>query len=93
MSDVRSKPVRCKPERKEDDERQSRFHNNYSRHYLYSSVPALCAACHSYVSRLEGFTVGTELLLNQAEHASRLLYDFIPGTPVLVAAQKKGLTS
>lgn len=72
-SSKRPKRARSKSEKKEDNERPSRFHCDYCGRDLSSSVRARCAVCPDYDSCLDCFSVGAALLPHKAEHHYRLI--------------------
>lgn len=69
----RPKRSRAKAEKKDENERQSRFHCDYCGKDLSFSVRARCAVCPDYDSCLDCFSVGAALLPHRAEHAYRLV--------------------
>lgn len=69
----RPKRSRGKAEKKDENERQSRFHCDYCGKDLSFSVRARCAVCPDYDSCLDCFSVGAALLPHRAEHAYRLV--------------------
>lgn len=69
----RPKRNRSKAEKKDDNEKQSRFHCDYCGKDLSFSVRARCAVCPDYDSCLDCFSVGAALLPHRADHDYRLV--------------------
>lgn len=72
-SKARPKRARGKNDKKDEAERQSRFHCDFCNRDLSHSIRARCAVCPDYDSCLDCFSVGAALKPHKPEHAYRLI--------------------